>query len=49
MREFQPFFEMNWLHNTETETADVRMNGEGDSVKGLRNVAEMKTGMEGRL
>ncbi|MGP2504108.1 autotransporter outer membrane beta-barrel domain-containing protein [Pantoea ananatis] len=47
VREFQPFVEVNWLHNT--EVYGVRMNGETDSVSGTRNIAELKTGVEGRL
>jgi len=47
VREFQPFVKMSWLHNT--EVYGVRMNGETDGVRGSRNVAELKTGVEGRL
>ncbi|NKE96695.1 autotransporter outer membrane beta-barrel domain-containing protein, partial [Pantoea agglomerans] len=47
VREFQPFVEANWLHNT--EVYGVRMNGETDNVRGSRNIAELKTGVEGRL
>ncbi|KTS72229.1 autotransporter outer membrane beta-barrel domain-containing protein [Pantoea stewartii] len=47
VREFQPFVEINWLHNR--DTYGVRMNGEADSLKGLRDIAELKTGVEGRL
>ncbi|MCT6593113.1 autotransporter outer membrane beta-barrel domain-containing protein [Pantoea dispersa] len=47
VREFQPFVEVNWLHNT--EVYGVRMNGETDSVSGTRNIGELKTGVEGRL
>ena len=47
VREFQPFVEMNWLHNT--AVYGVRMNVETDEVRGSRNVAELKTGVEGRL
>ncbi|WP_241580842.1 autotransporter outer membrane beta-barrel domain-containing protein [Rosenbergiella nectarea] len=47
VREFQPFVEVNWLHNT--QVYGVRMNGEPDAVRGSRNVAELKTGVEGRL
>ncbi|KAA6093700.1 autotransporter outer membrane beta-barrel domain-containing protein [Pantoea sp. B_9] len=47
VREFQPFVEVNWLHNTAAYS--VRMNGETDDVRGSRNIAEMKTGVEGRL
>jgi len=47
VREFQPFVEVNWLHNT--QVYGVRMNGETDSVSGTRNIGELKTGVEGRL
>jgi len=47
VREFQPFVEVNWLHNT--QVYGVRMNQETDDVRGSRNVAELKTGVEGRL
>lgn len=47
VREFQPFVEANWLHNT--KVYGVRMNGETDDVRGSRNIAELKTGVEGRL
>lgn len=47
VREFQPFIEVNWLYNT--KVYGVRMNGETDDVQGSRNVAELKTGVEGRL
>ena len=47
VREFQPFVEVNWLHNT--QVYGVRMNGETDDVRGNRNIAELKTGVEGHL
>ncbi|WP_272848560.1 autotransporter outer membrane beta-barrel domain-containing protein [Pantoea ananatis] len=47
VREFQPFVEVNWLHST--QVYGVRMNEETDDVRGSRNVAELKTGVEGRL
>ncbi|WP_272844172.1 autotransporter outer membrane beta-barrel domain-containing protein, partial [Pantoea ananatis] len=47
VREFRPFVEVNWLHNT--RVYGVRMNEETDDVRGSRNVAELKTGVEGRL
>ena len=47
VREFQPFVELNWLHNT--KVYGVRMNGETDAVRGSRNIAELQTGVEGRL
>jgi len=47
VREFQPFVEVNWLHNT--QVYGVRMNEDADDVRGSRNIAELKTGAEGRL
>lgn len=47
VREFQPFVEVNWLHNT--QVYGVRMNEETDNARGSRNIAELKTGVEGRL
>ncbi|NKE96668.1 autotransporter outer membrane beta-barrel domain-containing protein, partial [Pantoea agglomerans] len=47
VREFQPFVEVNWLHNT--KVYGVRMNEETDDVRGSRNIGELKTGVEGRL
>lgn len=46
-REFQPFIEVNWLHNT--KVYGVRMNEETNNVLGSRNIAELKAGVEGRL
>ena len=47
VREFQPFVEVNWLHSA--QVYGVRMNEETDAVRGSRNIAELKTGVEGRL
>lgn len=47
VREFQPFVEVNWLHNS--QVYGVRMNEETDGLRGSRNIAELKTGVEGRL
>ncbi|WP_244213029.1 autotransporter outer membrane beta-barrel domain-containing protein [[Curtobacterium] plantarum] len=47
VREFQPFVEVNWLHST--AAYGVRMNEDTGSLRGNRNVAELKTGVEGRL
>ena len=46
-RTFQPFVEVNWLHNT--KDFGVSMNGESASLTGARNMAEVKTGVEGQL
>ncbi|WP_054181315.1 autotransporter outer membrane beta-barrel domain-containing protein [Trabulsiella odontotermitis] len=46
-REFQPFVEVNWIHNT--ETYGVKMDGTRVSRDGARNLAEIRTGVEGKL
>lgn len=46
-REFKPYVEANWLHNT--ERFGVRMNGETASVDGARNIAQLKLGVQGQL
>ncbi|WP_309297005.1 autotransporter outer membrane beta-barrel domain-containing protein [Leminorella grimontii] len=46
-REFEPFVELNWLHNTENYT--VAMNGENSSQKGAKDIGEAKLGIEGKL
>lgn len=43
-----------WMSRTRlflfnTQVSDVRMNEETDDVRGSRNVAELKTGVEGRV
>lgn len=46
-REFQPFVEVNWLHNTRsfsTTLDDVRV-----SQNGATNIAEAKVGLEGQI
>lgn len=46
-RQFKPFIEANWIHNTRsfsTKMDDVTINQEG-----ARNLAEMKLGIEGRI
>jgi autotransporter family porin len=46
-REFQPFVQLNWLHNTRnfaTNLDDVRV-----SQAGARNLAEVKVGLEGQI
>lgn len=47
VREFQPFVEVNWLHNT--ESYGVKMNDDSDTIHGRANIAEFKTGVEGQL
>lgn len=46
-REFQPFVEVNWLHNT--ETFGVKMDGTKISRDGARNLGEIRTGIEGKV
>ncbi len=46
-REFQPFLQVNWLHNTRnfaTKMDDVRV-----SQNGATNLAEVKVGLEGKV
>lgn len=44
-REFQPFVEANWSHNTNNFSAT--MNGVSSSMDGATNIAETKVGVEG--
>ncbi|MCE9912382.1 autotransporter outer membrane beta-barrel domain-containing protein, partial [Hafnia paralvei] len=46
-REFQPFIEANWIHNTRDFTAT--MNGVAVKQDGARNLGEVKVGVEGQL
>jgi autotransporter family porin len=46
-REFQPFIEVNWLHNTRNFSTD--MNGVSISQNGAKNIGEVRTGVEGQL
>jgi len=46
-REFQPFIEANWIHNTKDFTAT--MNGVAVKQDGARNLGEVKVGVEGQL
>lgn len=46
-RTFQPFVEVNWIHNT--ETWGVKMDGTKISRDGVRNLGEVRTGVEGKL
>lgn len=46
-REFKPYVEANWLHNT--QRFGVRMNGETVSIDGSRNIAQLKLGVQGQL
>ncbi|MEG2734531.1 MAG: autotransporter outer membrane beta-barrel domain-containing protein [Hafnia sp.] len=44
-REFEPFVEVNWLHNTRTYS--TRMNSVKVSQDGTRNVGEIKNRFRG--
>ena len=46
-RTFQPFVEVNWIHNT--ESFGVKMDGTTVSRDGARNLGEVRTGVEGKL
>jgi len=46
-REFEPFIEANWLHNTHSYS--TRMKNVRISQDGTRNIGELKTGVEGQL
>lgn len=46
-REFQPFVEVNWIHNTENYT--VIMNDVKNSQVGAKDIGELKLGIEGKL
>lgn len=46
-RLFQPYVEANWVHNT--DQYGVRIDGVDDHIKGARNAAELKTGVEAKL
>ena len=46
-RSFQPFVEVNWLHNT--KHYGVTMNGLSDQQAGATNLGEVKLGVEGQL
>ncbi len=46
-REFQPYVEVNWVHNT--DAFGVKMDGVKISRDGARNLGEVRTGVEGKL
>ncbi|QMG39090.1 intestinal colonization autotransporter adhesin MisL [Citrobacter freundii] len=46
-REFQPFVEANWIHNT--QTARVKMDDVSNDMRGTKNIAELKVGVEGQI
>ncbi|MBJ8979379.1 autotransporter outer membrane beta-barrel domain-containing protein, partial [Citrobacter freundii] len=46
-REFQPFIEANWLHNT--RNFSTKMDDVSVSQEGARNLGEIKLGVEGQI
>jgi autotransporter family porin len=46
-REFEPFIELNWIHNTENHS--VLMNSVSTYQNGTKDQAEVKGGIEGKL
>lgn len=46
-REFQPFVEANWIHNT--QVSSVKMDYVSSDMRGTRNIGELKVGVEGQI
>lgn len=46
-REFEPFVEINWLHNTKQH--GVILNGITRELDGSKNIGEVKMGVEGKI
>jgi outer membrane autotransporter barrel domain len=46
-REFQPFVEANWIHNTDNQS--VQMGTIRNEIGGTRNIGELKAGVEGQI
>nr|WP_154325352.1 autotransporter outer membrane beta-barrel domain-containing protein [Pantoea sp. 201603H] len=46
-RTFQPFVDVNWIHNT--RDFGTKMDGVSIRQKGARNLGEIKTGVEGQI
>ncbi|MBJ8833962.1 intestinal colonization autotransporter adhesin MisL [Citrobacter freundii] len=46
-REFQPFVEANWIHNT--QTTSVKMDDVSNDMRGTKNIGELKVGIEGQI
>ena len=46
-REFQPFVEVNWIHNT--RNFGTTMDGVSIRQEGARDLGEIKTGVEGQI
>lgn len=47
VRQFEPFVEANWVYTA--KDYGVKMGDERSDIQGQRNVAELKTGVEGRV
>ena len=45
-REFEPFIEANWIHNT--RNFGVTMNDVRNEIIGTKNIGEIKVGVEGQ-
>ncbi|MBT0723403.1 autotransporter outer membrane beta-barrel domain-containing protein [Rosenbergiella sp. S61] len=46
-RYFQPFFELNWTHNSKRH--GIQMDSTKVELAGAENIAEMKLGLEANL
>lgn len=46
-RTFQPFIEVNWIHNT--HNTSVTMNDVRNEMRGAKNIGEVKVGVEGQI
>ncbi|MGY5959149.1 intestinal colonization autotransporter adhesin MisL [Kosakonia sp. BK9b] len=46
-RQFQPFVEANWIHNT--RSTQVKMDDVSNHMSGTSNIAELKMGVESRI
>lgn len=46
-RTFQPFIEVNWIHNT--HNSSVTMNDVRNEMRGAKNIGEVKAGVEGQI
>ncbi|MGE6983212.1 autotransporter outer membrane beta-barrel domain-containing protein [Kluyvera intermedia] len=46
-REFQPFIEANWIHNT--QMTRVKMDDVSNEMHGAKNIGELKLGVEGQI
>ncbi|WMY73810.1 autotransporter outer membrane beta-barrel domain-containing protein [Buttiauxella selenatireducens] len=46
-REFEPFVEANWIHNS--KSFGTTMNSDFSSMAGAKDIAELKIGVEGKI